>query len=56
LTPETAFELEVYAKINKYGSKKQILEDSLQMFFKKHKVPTNLREAAILLIEAEGES
>jgi len=49
--PQTALELEVYGVIKKYGSKKQIVEDALLLFFKKNKIPPKLREAAILILE-----
>jgi len=51
LDPETALELEVYGVIKKYGSKKQILEDSLKLYFKKHTIPSRLRQAAIMILE-----
>lgn len=49
--PKTALELEVYGVIKKYGSKKKIVEDALDLFFKENKISPKLREAAILILE-----
>ena len=55
LSANVALELQVYDRVGKFGSKKGIVEDSLQDWFKKNPIPTKLRNAALTLIEADNQ-
>jgi len=48
---ETSVELELYAKVGKYGSKKNIMEDALRGWFTKNPMKPEIRNAAIVLLE-----
>lgn len=52
---ETALELELYSVAGKYGTKKQILEDALELYFKKNKMAPQLRDAAMVILRAGAE-
>ena len=54
-SPEVALELEVYGMVQKYGNRKEIIEESLTQFFKCNPMPKKLREAALLILEQGGE-
>lgn len=51
---ERALKLEVYATVKKFGSKKKILEDSLDLFFKKHNISEDLWNAGLLILKEGG--
>lgn len=47
---DVALELELYGLIRKYGSQRQVIEQSLLEFFERHPIPNDLREAALLIL------
>ena len=54
LEPSIAYELEVFAKIGDHGSRKNIVEEALEEFFKKNPIKKNYRDAAELLLSGNG--
>ena len=54
-SPDIAFELELYGLVRKYGSQRQIIEQSLFEFFDRHPIPSELRDAALLILNGVDE-
>lgn len=50
LNPGVALELEIYSKVGMHGAKKEIIEEALGDWFKKNRIPPELREAAKVLL------
>lgn len=50
-SPDVALELELYGLVQRYGTRKQIIERSLNEYFRQNPLPKKLRDAALLIVD-----